>query len=215
MTLLLGSNANAVCSNLCGILVTCWRSCSSTLCSENVKKKLSGFLSSIRRAVIAKIMKDKTVASLSENHIYFQLGVANEYEVVYNFKKQANKHHNVLYCTVHTNVSAYTKIDISKHIWVICTYHKNSIRWPRLVSTKFWFHPAAFSLRFSEGNLIIQANVCASLQSSLPFLKETHAEEFGVTGESRNTTSQISSLEGVIMLSTFPPPGAPLNSGWQ
>lgn len=42
-------------------------------------------------------MKDKIVASLSENPIYLQVDVANEYEVCYN-KKQANSHLNTTMC---------------------------------------------------------------------------------------------------------------------
>lgn len=43
------------------------------------------------------IMKDKTVTPLSENHIYLQVDVTNEYEVFYN-KKQATSHLNTTLC---------------------------------------------------------------------------------------------------------------------
>lgn len=43
------------------------------------------------------IMKDKTVTPLSENHIYLQVDVTNEYEVFYNIK-QATSHLNTTLC---------------------------------------------------------------------------------------------------------------------
>lgn len=43
------------------------------------------------------IMKDTTVTPLSENHIYLQVDVTNEYEVFYNIK-QATSHLNTTLC---------------------------------------------------------------------------------------------------------------------